>query len=167
MTRAFCRVARRREKTKVSHTLHARLTVSRGVRQWQRAFQRDGRHCPRVKLARGFAPSGARRACTHVRMYKAEVRTRCNTRACNISHTRDGSRQTRITESEPGGRMINASATVDVHQIREGGAGGPPLLYTRVHVSEPYERQRIRRRTATKLECHRPPEIDVGPPIGR
>lgn len=73
----------------MSRTLHARLTVGRGVRQWQRAFQRDGRHCPRVKPARGFAPCGARRACTHVRMHvHAEVRTRRKHTRVHFSHIR-------------------------------------------------------------------------------
>jgi len=55
----------------VAHVLHARSSARRRrVRQWQRAFQRDRRHCPRVKPARALPPSlltrgpGARRACT-------------------------------------------------------------------------------------------------------
>lgn len=46
---------RREEILKVSRILYARLTVGRGVRQWQRAFQRDGRHCPRVKPGPRFS----------------------------------------------------------------------------------------------------------------
>lgn len=136
------RMQRRQEgrdsRPKVSRMLHARLTVGRGVRQWQRAFQRDGRHCPRVKPAPRLraaprraepravlGPSVARARtyiCTYVRREQAEVRT--HVRVQHFSHTRRKPRQTRITESEPGGRMINASETVDVHQIREGEHGG-------------------------------------------
>lgn len=113
----------KREDEGVAHVARAtdrkqrRKTVAARVSAWRPPLS-TRETGPRLCAVRG--PSRV-----HARTYvRAKVRTRCNTRACNISHTRDGSRQTRITESEPGGRMINASATVDVHQIREGGGTG-------------------------------------------
>lgn len=72
--------------------------------------------------------------------------------------------QTRITESSqagPGGRMINASEAVDVHQMR---GYKPPLLYTRVHRST-MRVARAAKDPPTDDRNIRVLEIDVGPPI--